>query len=120
MDKNFERELRIINKLEHPNIIKVFDYEELPNKFLILMEYCSMSLQEFINETVYPIYPHIIKKIIFQILQGLNYLHSNGILHRDIKPLNILLSENGLIKICDFGCAVENSGIIFFYNILYI
>ena len=110
MDRNFEREIRIHKKLEHENIVTVYDTEILSNKFLILMEYCPTNLQDYINEVVYPLDYTIIRKIAFQLLNGLLYLHSNGILHRDLKPLNILISKTGILKICDFGSAVENVG----------
>ena len=110
MDKIFEREIRIHSKLDHENIVKVYDTEALGNKFYILMEYCPSSLHDYLNESVYPLDPIVIQKICFQLLCGLNYLHSVGVLHRDIKPLNILMSDKGVIKICDFGCAVESAG----------
>ena len=106
----FEREIRIHSKLEHENIVQIYDTEVLSNKFLILMEYCPTNLQDYINEVVYPLDFTIIRKIAFQLLHGLLYLHSNGILHRDLKPLNILISRTGVVKICDFGSAVENVG----------
>ena len=74
------------------------------------MEYCETNLQDYINEIVYPLNFSIIRKIAYQILEGLLYLHSNGILHRDLKPLNILINNSGVVKICDFGSAAENVG----------
>lgn len=90
--------------------MQVYDVEELPNKFLILMEHCPTSLQDYINDVVYPLDFQIIRKIAYQLLQGLLYLHSNGVLHRDIKPGNVLISKTGIVKLCDFGSAVENVG----------
>lgn len=110
LDRNYERELRIHSKLDHENIVQVYDTETLPNKFLLLMEYCPTNLQDYINEVVYPLDFNIIRKIGFQMLQGLLYLHSNGVLHRDIKPSNVLISKSGIVKICDFGSSVENVG----------
>jgi cell division cycle 2-like protein len=91
-------------------VVKVYDTEVLSNKFLILMEYCPINLQNYLNEVVYPLDMDFIRKIAYQLLCGLLYLHSNGVLHRDLKPLNILISDTGIVKICDFGSAAEHVG----------
>lgn len=110
MDNCFLREIRIHSKLDHPNVVKVYDHEVLNSKIYILMEFCPTNLSNFINEVVYPIDQNVKRKILFQILNGLAYLQSKRILHRDIKPLNVLISKNGIVKLCDFGSAVEFSG----------
>ena len=91
-------------------MVKVYDTEVLKSKIYILMEFCPTNLQDYINQVVYPIDQAIKKKIFFQILNGLAYLQSKRILHRDVKPLNVLISKSGIVKLCDFGSAAENSG----------
>ena len=117
MDHCFLREVRIHSKLEHPNVVKVYDTEVLKSKIYILMEFCPTNLQDYINQVVYPVDQAIKKKIFFQILNGLAYLQSKRILHRDVKPLNVLISKSGIVKLCDFGSAVENSGKSRYYAI---
>jgi hypothetical protein len=98
--KSFIRELENWTKLNHPNIVKVYDYNILPIPYFE-MELCDESLEDYlkrkgvldIKEAAY---------IIFNIAEGLKYAHSKGIIHRDLKPHNILL-KNGIPKISDWG-----------------
>lgn len=76
----------------------------------LVFEYCSKNLEEIIQETKkketrIPIKD--IKNYMKQILQGMAYVHSQGISHRDLKPENILKTDTGIIKICDFGSAKQ-------------
>ncbi|EEQ81993.1 hypothetical protein NCER_101373 [Vairimorpha ceranae BRL01] len=99
-NKKSYNEIKILSSVNHDNICKYLDvYESLENLYLVT-ELCEYNLITFINE--YNVDINITKKIIRMILCGLEYLHSNNIIHRDIKLANILIKENS-IKICDFG-----------------
>ncbi len=98
--KTFLREIENWTKLDHPNIVKVHDYNILPVPF-IEMEYCDSSLERLLKEKRC-LNPIIAARIIFDIAEGLKYAHSKGIIHRDLKPSNILLRE-GIPKISDWG-----------------
>lgn len=103
------RELSLLKKLSHPNIIQINKYVVYKTHIEICMEYCKYDLYSFRknlsnDRSLYN--EQTIKKIMFQFIQGINYLHSNMIMHRDLKPQNILLNfVNGepFIKICDFN-----------------
>ena len=101
--QHFIAEYEIMNMLNHPNILKThgifFSDESLPPS--ILLEYCPMNLEQAIKkkqmnkvELAYTIY---------QIAEGMKYVHFRKIIHRDLKPSNILISDDGTAKICDFG-----------------
>lgn len=115
-DKRFKnRELQIMRKLEHCNIVKLkyFFYSSGEKKDEV---YLNLVL-EYIPETVYRVARHyskskqtipisFIKLYMYQLFRSLAYIHSLGICHRDIKPQNLLLDpESGVLKLCDFGSA---------------
>lgn len=98
---NFVEEIKILHKIYHKNIVRVFNYYLYPDlkTGYILMEYIKgKNLKEFISKN-----PHLLNEIFVQTISGFNYLEQNNILHRDIRPENILVSEEGIVKIIDFG-----------------
>lgn len=96
------KEISILQSINHPNIIKLYDYKFDRNKLLLITEYCNHgNLQDWIKKENK--LPQEVLSVIKQILEGINYLHSNKIIHRDIKPQNILIQEPLIIKLCDFG-----------------
>lgn len=108
-DKNsiyVDREINTLQKINHENILKFYDYLEKNDKIFLIIEYCEYDLDKFLNRR--PLKEKHVKKIFCQIVKGLKYLHDNDIIHRDLKPHNILLKNvNGenVVKICDFGLA---------------
>ncbi len=107
--KRFKREAMLIDRLRHPNIVRIIEIGEYKNKLFLAMEYLpGQSLeQKIINEGLIP-FPeglHIMK----QVTDALAYIHSNHIIHRDLKPANIMLIEKdedkNFVKLLDFGLA---------------
>jgi len=98
--KLFLRELENWTKLEHPNIVKVYDYNILPIPYFE-MELCDESLDELLKRKKVLDVNHACY-LIFNIAEGLRYAHSKNIIHKDLKPQNILL-KNGIPKISDWG-----------------
>jgi serine/threonine protein kinase len=95
--------------LRHPNIVQIWNFDEIDRRPFYLMDYYFNNLGNLIGETRWTDQPSRIikldKAIYFtrQILSGLACLHHAGIIHRDIKPFNILLTDTQTVKICDFG-----------------
>ena len=101
--KHFIGEYEIMNLLNHPNILKAlgifFSDGEMPPA--ILLEYCPTNLYKAIkNKALSPVQ---IACAIYQIAEGMKYIHFRKIIHRDLKPSNILIATDGTIKISDFG-----------------
>jgi tRNA A-37 threonylcarbamoyl transferase component Bud32 len=100
-------ECQVMMKLRHPNILKLYElYDDSKlNCFYLVMEYACrgpiMRLQD--NRNVEPLKEDILRRIIFQVIQALCYMHSQGITHNDLKPDNILMCNDHSVKIGDFG-----------------
>ena len=108
----FKTEAQAAGRLSHPNIVTVYEYGEDNGTAFIAMEYVEgRNLREAMaNNERFPL--EAVVNIIKGILDGLAYAHGKGVIHRDIKPDNILLLENGDIKITDFGIArIESSNL---------
>lgn len=102
----FRNEALILGVLEHPNIVKVYDYIETSNELIIVMEFIDgKSLDKLLKEEIAPLPYNEAINLFYQILDGIDYAHRKGIIHRDIKPSNILIKNDGTIKITDFGIA---------------
>ncbi|MDF2909157.1 MAG: protein kinase [Sporolactobacillus laevolacticus] len=113
--RRFHREAESVASLSHPNIVAIYDIGE-EDCYYIVMEYIEgMTLKEFIkdyspisiNESI-----HIMK----QILLAITHAHKRGIVHRDIKPQNILIDESEHVKVTDFGIALAVSGATITYT----
>jgi serine/threonine protein kinase len=103
--KRFYREAQAAAKLCHPNIVTIYEIDEANGVPFIAMEFLEgANLQKVISERREPL---VLKKlqIIIDTCKGLDYAHQHGVVHRDIKPGNIMLSDSGQVKIVDFGIA---------------
>lgn len=101
----FEREARALANFQCENIVRVFDLTEVDGCPAIVMEFVDgQSLADLIAQKGY-LPEQQVKKIAVDVLQGLAIAHQNGIIHRDIKPGNILISSSGVVKLTDFGLA---------------
>ncbi len=105
--ERFRNEAMTLSMLSHPNIVKLYDYYEDPegNAFLIMEYVQGTSLYDFIHKENGPLSEEQIQKYFTQILEGFHYAHEQGIIHRDVKPSNILITPDHKVKILDFGIA---------------
>ncbi len=105
--ERFRNEAMTLSMLSYPNIVKLYDYYEDPegNAFLIMEYVEGISLQDFIHKENGPLTETQIQEYFTQILDGFHYAHEQGIIHRDVKPSNILITPDGKTKILDFGIA---------------
>jgi len=103
--ERFRREAKISARLKHQNIVTIFDFGISDNAFYIAMEFIEgLELSSFLKKNTPLPYP-LIGYVLRETLQGLAYAHQKEVLHRDIKPGNIMVGDNGNIKITDFGLA---------------
>ena len=105
--KRIVREIRLLHFLNHPSIIKLFDVEKPKdlanfNDIYFATEYMDTDLYKVIYSKQ-PLSDSHYQYFIYQLIAGVNYLHSANVIHRDLKPQNILVNKDCQIKICDFG-----------------
>ncbi|NXE83506.1 CDK10 kinase, partial [Cochlearius cochlearius] len=101
------REITLLLQLRHPNIVELKEVvvgNHLESIFLV-MGYCEQDLASLLENMQTPFSEAQVKCIILQVLKGLQYLHENYIIHRDLKVSNLLMTDKGCVKIADFGLA---------------
>jgi len=108
-EKRFQREVQSAGKLNHPNIVTVYDVGRTEGVAYMAMEFLEgKELREILDSgVVLPI--EKITHIASQVAEGLGFAHERGIVHRDVKPANVMVMKNGLVKITDFGIAQMSS-----------
>lgn len=99
------REISILKELQHPNIIKLLNVVHTEITLTLVFEYMEYDLKQFLKLNAGRITGKVVMSIMRQILLAIKCCHENEIIHRDIKPQNILLNSTGKVKIADFGLA---------------
>lgn len=104
--RRFQREALSASNLSHPNIVEMYDFGEDHGQNYIVMEYVDgKTLKQLIKKRGHLTITEVID-IMYQITDGMSHAHDSYIIHRDIKPQNIMILENGMVKITDFGIAM--------------
>lgn len=106
--RRFKREAASTTELSHENIVSIFDVGEDDNPYIV-MEYIGGSDLKTYIKNHHPIPHDDVVSIMDQILSAMSYAHQQGIIHRDIKPQNILIDNDGTVKVTDFGIALALS-----------
>jgi len=101
----FRQEALALARLSHPNIVHVYDFFEWNRLFLIAMELVEGEELENRLSTSEPLEQAEVLQLAIQMAEGLGYAHHRGVVHRDFKPANVLITDSGQIKITDFGIA---------------
>ena len=105
--RRFEREARAVLHLSHENIVRAFDVGETDGLPYIVLEYVDgRTLKDIIDENG-PMPSRIAVALVVQVLDALDAAHAAGIIHRDVKPQNVIVMQSGKVKLMDFGIARE-------------
>ena len=99
------REIALMKNLKHTNIVLLKEVITGKGSLTMVSEYLEYDLRKYMDSTRSGVHPALLKSYAFQLLCGICYLHSNRIMHRDMKPQNLLINRDGFLKICDFGLA---------------
>src|SRR4029077_10157178 len=111
--KRFLQEAQVMARISHPNLVQVHDMElEGATNYLVLEFVRGRSLRDWMNEGR-PIPPPQVFAVMHGVLQALDYAHHRAIVHRDMKPENVLIGDEGVVKVADFGIArlLDDTGV---------
>jgi serine/threonine-protein kinase len=103
--ERFRREAQSAANLNHPNIVSVYDWGQEAGTYFIVMEYVDGRSLATILGTEGPLHPQRAAEVTSDIAAALGFAHRNGVIHRDVKPGNVLISPQGQVKVADFGIA---------------
>eukprot|EP00126_Sphaerothecum_destruens_P011382 Sdes_comp20908_c0_seq1m18140 len=99
------REISLLKELKHPNIVRLHDVLHTDKKLTLMFEYCDQDLKKYLDVCGYDIDVMSMKSFLFQLIRGVAFCHEHRILHRDLKPQNLLINKKGELKLADFGLA---------------
>lgn len=99
------REISLLKELNHPNIVRLYDVIHTERKLTLVFEFLDQDLKKYIDSCNGKMELMSIKSFLYQLLKGVMYCHQHLILHRDLKPQNLLINEEGELKLADFGLA---------------
>ncbi|XP_029690283.1 cyclin-dependent kinase 16 [Takifugu rubripes] len=103
------REVSLLKDLKHANIVTLHDIIHTQKSLTLVFEYLDKDLKQYLDDCGNLINVHNVKLFLFQLLRGLSYCHRRKVLHRDLKPQNLLINERGELKLADFGLARAKS-----------
>ncbi|KAM4610273.1 cyclin-dependent kinase 16 [Polymixia lowei] len=103
------REVSLLKDLKHANIVTLHDIIHTQKSLTLVFEFLDKDLKQYLDDCGNTIHAHNVKLFLFQLLRGLNYCHKRKVLHRDLKPQNLLINDKGELKLADFGLARAKS-----------
>lgn len=100
------REISLLKELDHTSIVRLLDVVHSEKKLYLVFQYLNQDLKKYMDSAPPSGLPlPLVKSYLYQLLQGIAYCHSHRVLHRDLKPQNLLIDAEGSIKLADFGLA---------------
>lgn len=99
------REISLLKELQHPNIVRLFDVVHTERKLTLVFEFLDQDLKKYLDICDSGLDLPILKSFLYQLLNGIAHCHHHRILHRDLKPPNLLINREGQLKLADFGLA---------------
>lgn len=99
------REICLLKEIQHPNVVELKQVVHGDNKLYLVFEFLDQDLKKYMDVAGAPLAPQLVKANLYQMLNGLAYCHAHRVIHRDLKPQNLLIDRGGNLKLADFGLA---------------
>ncbi|SCZ92485.1 BZ3500_MvSof-1268-A1-R1_Chr5-2g07903 [Microbotryum saponariae] len=101
------REISLMKELKHPNIVRLYDVIHTEAKLMLVFEFMDLDLKKYMDShgDRGALEPAVVRSFMWQLLKGTAFCHDNRVLHRDLKPQNLLINKKGELKLADFGLA---------------
>jgi negative regulator of PHO system len=101
------REISLMKELKHVNVVRLHDVIHTETKLVLIFEYCDQDLKKYMDQhgDRGALDPVTVRSFMYQLLKGTSFCHENQVLHRDLKPQNLLINRKGELKLGDFGLA---------------
>ena len=99
------REIALLKELQHPNIVRLYDVVHTPNRLTLVFEFLDLDLKKYTDAIAGGLELPMLRQLLFQLVRGIAYCHQQKVLHRDLKPQNLLINREGELKLADFGLA---------------
>lgn len=99
------REICLLKELKHRNVVRLYDVLHSEHRLTMVFEYCDQDLKKYFDSCKGNVDAKTVQSFMHQLLLGLDFCHANNVLHRDLKPQNLLINKNGELKLADFGLA---------------
>ncbi|KAK7195797.1 mitogen-activated protein kinase [Novymonas esmeraldas] len=107
--KTSTREVRMLQLLRHPNVIRLEDVFRREGKLYLVFEFIDHTILQLLETTTRGLSHRELRRYTYQLLRGIEFCHKHNVIHRDVKPENVLIDESGMLKLCDFGFARQMS-----------
>jgi cyclin-dependent kinase-like len=104
------REVRILKQLNHDNIVNLIEVFRRKGKLYLVFEFVERTILDDLEANPNGLNADLVKANMWQLIRSINFCHSHNIIHRDVKPENLLVSKHGTLKLCDFGFARTLAG----------
>lgn len=99
------REISLLKDLQHPNVVRLYDVVHTERRLTLVFEFLDFDLKKYLDQIEGGLETPILKSLLYQLCRGIAFCHHQKVLHRDLKPQNLLINREGELKLADFGLA---------------